>query len=922
MRLRPYQQAAVNAVFNEWYQENHSRTLAILPTGCGKTVIFSEITKREVREKQHKVLILAHREELLLQAQDKLFKTTGLYAELEKGKNSTLDSNTPVVIGSIQTLCRTRRLNQFTPDTFDCIIIDEAHHCLSESYQRVLWYFKNAHVLGVTATPDRGDKKELAEYFNSTAYQYNLLDAIKDGYLTPINLLKLDVSIDLSTVHIKNGDYDENDLGESIRPYLYDIALKLKANCFSRKIAVFLPLISISQEFAEIMNEVGFNAVEVNGSSQDRQEKLQAFERGEYNVITNAMLLCLDKETEILTTRGFLNSEELTMEDAVANWCSDGSVFFEKPKDIVHRFLEPNEHMVAVETSRTNFRVTNTHRMIVNYGANRKGWKKIAAEELNNRHILPAYGLAEPINITVEQEDNTSSKHAINNCVYHLTQKGMPRDEARAEAIKRAEEFQKLHYKNPDELTLDECRFIGFWIADGSATHLQRGGIEYFVAQSQRYTHICEWIDRIIQNCGFDVIKKTRRPDKKTSFCSFKWSFSRGTGRGIQKRKGVYSIEPYLKKDGTNLFWGLNEKQFDALIEGFWFGDGRHGDGKDGLNGHFHATNTNKKLIDLFCAIGSVRGWKCTVQTINLKNKNFHTQYGLTMIKGKNINLSEKTVIKHENYANEEVWCVRTTSKNIITRRKGKVTVMGNTEGWDCPSVDCIVVLRPTKIRSLYAQMVGRGLRLSPETGKKDCQLVDFMWLSERHDLCSASCLVCETDEQSRILQEMMSETAEIDLMTAAQEANKKLLEEEDEEPKEKGSTEDTIRQNLIKNLNILNVGQDSMIDVVNHEDIYKWEQEPASEKQIQMLEKNGFKLTNVSKGMASKIISIIIDRTKNGLATFKQVKTLKSHGLKNPEKWSMDEASRCISYLVANRWYIAPDKLEQINEVMTRRYA
>ena len=160
MKLRPYQQAAVNAVLNEWYQENHSRTLAILPMGCGKTVIFSEITKREVREKQHKVLILAHREELLLQAQDKLFKTTGLYAELEKGKNSTLDSNTPVVIGSIQTLCRTRRLNQFTPDTFDCIIIDEAHHCLSESYQRVLWYFKNAHVLGVTATPDRGDKKE------------------------------------------------------------------------------------------------------------------------------------------------------------------------------------------------------------------------------------------------------------------------------------------------------------------------------------------------------------------------------------------------------------------------------------------------------------------------------------------------------------------------------------------------------------------------------------------------------------------------------------------------------------------------------------------------------------------------------------------------------------------------------------------
>ena len=913
MQLRPYQVEAKNAILNEW--RSLDKTLLVLTTGLGKTIVFTSVIADRVRDGS-KALILAHREELLNQAAEKLLKNTGLLAEFEQGNNSSIGTDSSVVIASIQTMMQDNRLNQFRPDEFSTIVIDEAHHALSASYQKVLQYFNHAKVLGVTATPDRADKKTLAQYFESVAYEYTMREAIRNGYLCPIKALMCPVDIDLTNVKESHGDYQAGDVGRTLEPYLEQIADTMAEKCQDRKTVVFLPLVEMSKHFANLLNNRGLKAVEVNGESTDRSEVISDFESGKYNVICNSMLLCLDKETEILTTRGFLNSEELTMEDAVANWCSDGSVFFEKPKDIVHRFLEPNEHMVAVETSRTNFRVTNTHRMIVNYGANRKGWKKIAAEELNNRHVLPAYGLAEPLKITVEQEDNTSSKHAINNCVYHLTQKGMPRDEARAEAIKRAEEFQKLHYKNPDELTLDECRFIGFWIADGSATHLQRCGIEYFLAQSQRYTHICEWIDRIIKNCGFDVIKKTVRPDKKTSFCSFKWSLSRGTGRGIQKRKGVYSIEPYLKKDGTNLFWGLNEKQFDALIEGFWFGDGFHGDGKDGLNGHFHATNTNKKLIDLFCAIGSVRGWKCTVQTINFKNKNFHTQYGLTMIKGKNINLSEKTVIKHENYANEEVWCVRTTSKNIITRRKGKVTVMGNTEGWDCPAVDCIVVLRPTKSRALYAQMIGRGLRLYE--GKTHLLLLDFLWMTAKHDLCRPSCLMGKGEEYTakvdKTVELSLINDEPVDILETNEQAERDVFAERQKALAEELERQRHKKARLVDPLQYFYSIDDQ--DLADYEPVFKWEQEPVTDKQKELLEKRGINPDTVDcKGKAKKIIDTLLSRQNAGLSTPKQIRLLERYGLKNVGLWKFDEATNVITEIKNNGWKLSYRRVQELND-------
>ena len=218
MKLRDYQEEARIAIANEW-EKGVKKTLLVLPTGCGKTIVFSKVVEDRVKLGE-RVLILAHRSELLDQASDKLAKATGIFTATEKAEQSCLNSWFRVVVGSVQTLQRPKRLAQFDKDYFDTIVVDEAHHCISDSYQRVLEHFSNANVLGVTATPDRGDMRNLGSYFESLAYEYTLPKAIKNGYLSPIKALTIPLELDLSAVSMQSGDFKASEVGTALDPYL------------------------------------------------------------------------------------------------------------------------------------------------------------------------------------------------------------------------------------------------------------------------------------------------------------------------------------------------------------------------------------------------------------------------------------------------------------------------------------------------------------------------------------------------------------------------------------------------------------------------------------------------------------------------------------------------------------------------------
>ena len=514
MQLRPYQIQAKDAVLSEW-SEGHRKTLLVLPTGTGKTVVFAKVVEDRVNN-GGRALVLAHRGELLSQAADKIMDASGMACALEKAESTSLGSNMPVTVGSVQSLAQPKRLARFPRDYFTDIVVDEAHHCLSDSYQRVLAHFPKANILGVTATPDRGDMKNLGQFFDSKAYEYTMPQAIRDGYLCPIKAQMIPLELDISGVKVTSGDFSSGEIGSALEPYLDQIAREMTHYCKGRKTVVFLPLIQTSQKFCAILNCYGLRAAEVNGNSENRAEVLRDFENGRYDVLCNSMLL---------------------------------------------------------------------------------------------------------------------------------------------------------------------------------------------------------------------------------------------------------------------------------------------------------------------------------------------------------------------------------------------------TEGWDCPAVDCVVVLRPTKVRSLYQQMVGRGMRLFP--GKEHLLLLDFLWMSERHDLCRPSALISkDADIAKRIDQQMVDSSDGIDLIDAEEQAERDVLADREEALAKELAEMRKRKRKLVDPLQYaLSIAAE---DLVGYVPTFAWEMAPPSARQLDFLEKRGIFAESVENmGKASLLIDRLVRRQEEGLATPKQIRCLERYGFRQVGTWLFEDASKMITRLAANNWRV-----------------
>src|SRR5512136_2659531 len=302
MNLRPYQSAASDAIFKEW-QDNDS-TLVVMPTGGGKTILFADVIRRVF---PRRALVIAHREELIFQARDKIQRVTGLSADVEMGEyrsDGGLFGSARVVVSTIQTQCSGGdgggRMAKFDPARFGVLIIDEAHHATSPSYRRVIDYYRTnpaLKVLGVTATPDRADEEALGQVFQSVAFDYEVLDAIHDGWLVPIEQQMVHVEgLDYSSVRTTAGDLNGGDLAAVLEAEknLQQMASASLAIIGGRRALVFTSSVKAAEMTAEIFNRHRRGMASwVCGLTdrEDRRRVLAEFAAGKVQVVCNCGVL-------------------------------------------------------------------------------------------------------------------------------------------------------------------------------------------------------------------------------------------------------------------------------------------------------------------------------------------------------------------------------------------------------------------------------------------------------------------------------------------------------------------------------------------------------------------------------------------------------------------------------------------------------
>ena len=238
---------------------------------------------------------------------------------------------------------------------------------------------------------------------------------------------------------------------------------------------------------------------------------------------------------------------------------------------------------------------------------------------------------------------------------------------------------------------------------------------------------------------------------------------------------------------------------------------------------------------------------------------------------------------------------------------RGQFDVLCNsmllTEGWDCPSVDCVVVLRPTKVRSLYQQMVGRGMRNAP--GKDHLLLLDFLWMTDKHDLCRPSALISKDEEiTKRMDARFIDSDEEYDLIEAEEEAEKDVLTAREEAlARQLGEMRKRKRQLVDPLQYAMSIAAE---DLSNYVPTFAWEMAPPSDKQLQFIEGRGiFAETVTNAGMASMIIDRLKRRQEEGLSTPKQIRCLERYGFLQVGTWKFEDASKMISRLAMNNWMV-----------------
>lgn len=289
--LRPYQDECVERVLAVYRQQPQGgKALIVLPTGGGKTIVFTEIA----RQLGLTTLIIAHRQELLQQAADKfrMVDPTAVIGQVGAGRH---EYGAPITVASVQTISRPEHLKALRRFGYDLVIIDECHHSTADGYQAVLDVLSDAFVLGVTATPDRLDKQRIESIFGEPIFSASIIDMVEQGYLCDLRAIAVKTTTSLDGVHTQAGDFKVDELEEAVDTPERNqrIVNAYLEHCQGRQTLCFTVTINHAAHLADRFSRAGIRAAFISGETplEERKRLLHDYERGSLDVLCNCGVL-------------------------------------------------------------------------------------------------------------------------------------------------------------------------------------------------------------------------------------------------------------------------------------------------------------------------------------------------------------------------------------------------------------------------------------------------------------------------------------------------------------------------------------------------------------------------------------------------------------------------------------------------------
>lgn len=797
--LRHYQLEAYGAIHRSFAK--HRSTMLVLATALGKTRTFASVAKHW----PGRVLVLAHRGELVDQARATLEELTGEMVEIEQGQLKSYRAR--IVVASVQS-CRPDRLARMEKlGGFTLVIADEFHHYTATTYRRALDYFKDAKVLGVTATPDRGDGKKLAQICDDVAYVMGIHEGVQDGYLVPPKGREVKVEeVNLDAVSVNAGDLAAGELDDAMLKGVEGVVRGMLHHAGERQGIIFFPGVKSAHLAAARLNAIKPGcAVSLDGETDPdvRKQVVQDFKAGWIQFLCNCQIategfdapsvavvglarptksralyaqMCLDSKTEILTRDGWRGIDD-DMSDVAAFDMSDGSVRFERA-DIVKRDMMPGESMYGIESPGLDIRVTNLHKMVVR---ERKG----------RAHAKTTWRLEDAESAPCTFEIPVSGNQAFPGC----------------------------------PLSDDEIRW---------------------------------------------------------------------------KR-----LEAFYSKAVSPLLDSMDARQFGVLIEAMWMGDGTKKAAADYEPKTLEICSSRKDALDVIQSMAVRRGWRCNVNAhgegmwkAHLERDKHARSVCLSATDGR------PTWGQLPSGAGERVWCATVSTGAIVTRRNGKVAVVGN-----CGRVTRVL---PGTVDHIHGADGAAERRAAIAASKKpNCLLIDFTGKNTRHSLMTPEDLLGDdTEDDVKVKARELREQDENADKTVSELLTMSKLELERIAKSVRSKVRSTSREfDPFAHLGLTRSEPTKME--------LKYGHRPASVADRRFLERNGFKpheLDGVSRRDAARLRDTLIKRREAKLASRNQLAVLARHGAAHPDV-TFEAASRGLDYLKQSGWgkSAKPDVLHEI---------